>query len=472
MSPRERFGPVGRLARLRRRALAVGAVGVALVLSAAGCGWGDTGSGAASGGPDDTEVAAGDVALFDAEVVHDLAIDVDPDDLDAMVATFEETGDKTWIEATVTIDGATYERAGIRLKGNSSLRGVATADPVDLPWLIRLDRFVDGQTHQRYEDIVVRSNGSETSLNEAVALDLLAEAGLASEAAAPARFIVGGSDPRLRLIVEHPDDDEWSETTFDGLGALYKSESTGDWSYRGDDPASYDEVFDQEGGKDVADLTPLIDLLRFLDEADDDTFAAELDERLDVDAFASYLAMMELVANFDDIDGPGNNSYLWWDAGTERFTVVPWDLNLAFGTGMGGGAGGSGGAPGGGGFPGGLPGGGPEGGGGGGGSPGGAGGPGGPGGDPPGAMRPEGGGGGPGGFGRSNPLVERFHADDGFQALYEERLADLRAELFDGGRAQEILDARASVLVEDAADLVDADTVQSEADAIAATWTG
>jgi len=87
-------------------------------------------------------------------------------------------------------------------------------------------------------------------------------------------------------------------------------------------------------------------------------------------------------------------------------------------------------------------------------------------------MRPEGGGAGPGGFGRSNPLVERFHADDGFQALYEERLADLRAELFDGGRAQEILDARASVLVEDAADLVDADTVQSEADAIAATWTG
>ena len=44
----------------------------------------------------------------------------------------------------------------------------------DLPWLIRLDKFVDGQTHDGHEDIVVRSNNSQTSLNEAVALDLLA----------------------------------------------------------------------------------------------------------------------------------------------------------------------------------------------------------------------------------------------------------------------------------------------------------
>lgn len=38
--------------------------------------------------------------------------------------------------------------------------------------------------------------------------------------------------------------------------------------------------------------------------------------------------MMELLDNFDDIDGPGNNAYLWWDASTEQFTIVPWDLNL------------------------------------------------------------------------------------------------------------------------------------------------
>ncbi len=85
--------------------------------------------------------------------------------------------------------------------------GSASADvPEALPWLIRLDDFVDGQEHQGNDDIVVRSNNWETSLNEAVALDLLEEAGLASQHAAATSFSVNGGEPVLRLAIEHPDD--------------------------------------------------------------------------------------------------------------------------------------------------------------------------------------------------------------------------------------------------------------------------
>lgn len=444
-----------------RRRVLLGSAASVLMLIAGACS-----SGGSELASDTADTSRGEVALFDATVVHDLDLTFDEGDFDEMVATYESTGEKTWIEATVVVDGTTYEQAGVRLKGNSSLRGAAQSSPEELPWLVRLDKYVDGQTHQRYEDIVVRSNSTATSLNEAVALDLLDEAGLASVSAAPARFTVNGSDVVLRLIVEHPDDDEWYETAFDAAGALYKSESTGDWSYRGDDPDSYTDVFDQEGGKDVADLTPLIEFLQFVEESDDETFASELPEQLDVEAFATYLAMMELVGNFDDIDGPGNNSYLWWDAEAEQFTVVPWDLNLAFGVSFGGGR-----EPGGGG-------------------------PGGPSGnfeppegfeppsgdfEPPDGFEPpagdfEGGppGGGPGavgrgpggGFGRSNPLVERFHATEEFEALYQERLSELREELVDSGRAQELLTARTDVLLAQADDLVEEATIRSESEAI------
>lgn len=98
---------------------------------------------------------------------------------------------------------------------------------------------------------MIRANNSDTSLNEAVALDLLEEAGLASQEAVATSFSVNGSTAVLRLAIEHPDDDR---------------------------------------------------------------FTAELPERLDVEAFATYLAMMDLIGNSDDIDGPGNNAYLWWDA--------------------------------------------------------------------------------------------------------------------------------------------------------------
>ena len=447
------------------------------------------------------EAAAGDdtIQLFDASVVHDIAVEFDQADYDEMIDAFVESGDKTWIEATVTVDGVTYERAGLRLKGNSSLMGVrqgqdddadggdessesSTSEPADgerppgpgggglpglgggadadvpesLPWLIRLDEFVQDQRHQGYADIVVRSSSSTTSLNEAVALDLLEAAGLASQRAISTSFSVNGGDPVLRLAVEHPDDDAWQDGTFSSPGALYKAESTGDWSYRGDDPESYTDVFDQEGGKKVADLTPLIDFLQFINDSDDETFAAELSDRLDVDAFATYLALMDLVENFDDIDGPGNNSYLWWDEESGQFTVVPWDMNLAFGS-MGG-LGPGGGGPGGPGGPEGFD---PE--------------------DVPEGFDPEdlpegfdpedlpgaapGGGGGMGGFGRGNVLVERFLANEDLEALYQEELESLRADLIVSGTADSLLDARVETL-STVPDLVDEATLDEEAAAI------
>jgi spore coat protein CotH len=212
-------------------------------------------------------------------------------------------------------------------------------------------------------------------------------------------------------------------------GALYKAESSGDYSYRGSDPVAYQEVFDQEAGRDNADLTPLIEFLEFINNADDATFASEIESRLDVDSFATYLAMQDLLENFDDIDGPGNNSYLFYDTETGQMTVVPWDHNLAFGIGPGGGG------------PGGFDG---------------------------------GGGGGRGGFdgggggfpGRSNVLVERFLAIAEYEAMVDAKQASLSEELFDSGTAASILDRWVEVLETGAADLVDSATIRSEADQI------
>ena len=69
-------------------------------------------------------------------------------------------------------------------------------------------------------------------------------------------------------------------------------------------------------------MTPLIDFLDFVNNSSDAEFADGIASRLDVEAFARYLAFEELVDNFDDIDGPGNNAYLRWDAESQGFTVV------------------------------------------------------------------------------------------------------------------------------------------------------
>ena len=418
-----------------------------------------------------TATTTADESVMDPSVVHDIAVSFDEDAYDAMIDVYAASGDKQWIEATVMIDGVTYEQVGLRLKGNSSLRGlgddrageesmVSADDPSGLPWLIRFDKYVEGQNHDGLSDVVIRSNNTETSLNEAVALDLLELAGLASQDAIAVAFSVNGSESTLRLAIEHPDD-VWMGDNFADDGALYKAESTGDYSFRGDDPEAYDEVFDQEAGRENEDLAPLIEFLDFINNTDDATFIAELADHLDVESFASYLAMQDLIDNFDDINGPGNNSYLSHDSETGIFTEVAWDHNLAFGIRNNDGLG-----------PGGGPGGGP------------AGGPGvtsirgSDGEQPPGAgLQPPAGGpteaqlpeaglpaGRPGE--QANVLVDRFLANPEFSALYDAALVELDASLYENGIAAEVLATWVSVL--ETSDLVTIGTIDEESAQIAA----
>lgn len=444
-----------------------GAAGLALVLFLSSCGLAGTSSDASLDGlADGTELAIGtDLvvsagSLWDSNQLHTIEFDVDPDAYDAMIQTYISTGEKDWIVATITIDGMTHTDVGVRLKGNSSLRGLTTAtaeNPEDLPWLISLDKYVDDQNHEGTFDIVIRSNSTATSMNEAVALELLGAAGLATEEAISTSLTVNGGASSLRLAIEHPDA-VWEDTNFpeDG-GLLYKADSAGDYSYRGDDAAAYDDVFNQKVGDD--NLVPLTEFLDFINNSDDATFGSGLDDWLDVDAFATYLAYQDLIGNFDDIDGRGNNSYLHFDEETDLFTVVNWDLNLAFNTANVGG----GGAPGVGGAGGGRPA--PAGGGQGGAAPGEA--------APGAAVQP---GAEQAGAGQLSPpsdgniLAERFQTNDAFVALINQATSDLTEALFTSGLADEIVNDWTSMLQTEATALVDASTVDANAAAITAEF--
>ena len=404
--------------------------------------------------------------VLDENKLHTISVEVDEGTLKEMIQTYLDKGDKEWIKATVTIDGETFENVGIKLKGNSSLRNITVDTPAqELPLRIRLDKYVDGQNADGYSDFTVRSNSSETAINEAVALDLLSDAGLASEEAISTRFSVNGSDEKLRLTVQNLDD-TWVKQNFPDAGAdsvLYKSEADGNWSWRGQN-GDYSSSFEIEAGKD--DYEPLIELLDLLNNGTAAEIAEKLPDLLDVDSFATYLAFEDLIDNFDDIDGPGNNSYLFWDSATKKFTVVAWDHNLAFGS-----------------------------------SPGGAGGRGGQGGGRPAGERPSGmpegaapsgmpegagpdgnqngsnqnganqnganqNGGGRGRMSKENPLSTAFMANTEWKALYEQAKTDLQAKLIDEGTLSETVDDWSQLLTTGASDLTSTDTITTEADKI------
>lgn len=453
--------------RISRRgvfaAVGLGAVG-AVILS--GCGsFGETSAGVSSG-------KAGKVTdgYLDPDSLHSVEIAVDQNAYQEMITAYTSNQTKNWIEATVTVDGVAHEKAGLKLKGNSSLQGIsADSEPQKLPWLVRFDKFVDGANHDGMTRMVIRASSSTSALNEAVALDLLAKTGLASEKAAHISLSVNGSDPVLRLTCQDLDE-SWVEQNFDVTGLLYKAESTGDYTYRGTDESAYKDVFDQETGK--ANLTPLIEFLQFINESSDADFQSGLAQRVDVDKMVTYLAFEDVIDNFDDITGPGNNSFLWWAEQANQMTVVAWDHNCAFGLKPGAGQQGQGGGQ-------------PPGGGGQGQPPGGGQQPGG--GQPPGdggapsngqapTGQPPGGAGGqqPGGGGsqtKANALVDRFNSlMDGETKVSAER-DRLKQELYTSGVAQTILDARAKVLTDQAGSLIEQSAVEADKQTIAAYFT-
>lgn len=297
----------------------------------------------------------GSDAIFDDGFVHEINVSFNQADYDRMIASFQEDGRKEYIEASITIDGTTIGSVGLRLKGNSTLASLSgefgggglsanldTDNPASLPWLISLDKFIEGQRYQGYSEIAIRPvSGSTTMLNEAVALSLVDMAGEPSQQSSYTSFSVNGDQATLRLLVEVPQQ-TWVDRVLDGDGVLYKALSSGSFRYLGDDPTAYEDAFEQITRNNQQDLAPLINLLKWVEQASDEEFERDLANYVDVESLATYIAIQEQISNSDDMSGPGQNYYLWYDLDTGTFTVITWDLNLALGQGFGG--------PGGGGF--------------------------------------------------------------------------------------------------------------------------
>ncbi|MGK2865499.1 MAG: CotH kinase family protein [Mycobacterium sp.] len=315
-----------------------------------------------------TDNIAGTVDLFDSSVKHALTVDISPVEYSDMISSYEKDGAKKWVTADLTIDGTVISDVAVRLKGNSTLmalrgdeafpdggpRGAANEgptvpvaddgavppmegggmgaiasasadDPTTLPLLIKFSENAEGRGYQGMTEISVRPG--TPVLNEALALSLTAETGQPTQRYGYANFTINGQST-TRLLLEHPDE-TYANSLFDSDGYLYKADAGSRFEYSGEDQSSYSEQFKQINSADNGNLQPIINFLKWLDEADQDDFDQNLSEWVDVESFARYLATQNLLVNGDDMAGPGQNYYLWYDLETERFSVVSWDLNLA-----------------------------------------------------------------------------------------------------------------------------------------------
>lgn len=220
---------------------------------------------------------------------------------------------------------------GMRAGGGGMAQYDLSADkPEELPWLVKIDEYVEGRAYQGHREISLRPGvDDQLPLNEALSLSLMAKSDQPAEEFGFVNLTVNNRPAATRLMVENPSKD-YVEQRVLGDGVAYKARAGGSFDYVGDDPTDYEKSFNQLNKKGSQDLAPVMRLLKWVDQASDEEFAADLHTYVDVDSFAQYVATQNLILNFDDMAGPGNNYVLWYDLGTKKFSVLGWDFNLTF----------------------------------------------------------------------------------------------------------------------------------------------
>ena len=335
------------------------------------------------------------IELFDDTVVHSIQVIMADEEYDSMITTYQETGLKEYFQADVIIDGVRINDVGIRLKGNASLRTALgggmgfgggnrpdnappfddanrpqqppeefeqgempqmpenfqmpeagqggdrggmrqeiSADQIKIPFMIKFNEYVNGQTYQGYTNLSIRNYGTsyDAAMLQEPITNLAAQlVDMPATDTAYAGFKFNDDEEKLYVISELVNENYLAQYFENANGILYKAELGSTLSYVDEDPSSYANSFTQQTRVNDADLLPLINFMRFLDQSDDAAFEKELPNYLDVDSFATYLAVNAMLVNTDSMLGMNNNYYLYYDEETRQFTLLMWDANESFG---------------------------------------------------------------------------------------------------------------------------------------------
>ena len=148
----------------------------------------------------------------------------------------ENAGSKPWITADITINGTTFEKVGIKTKGNTSLQQLVKEESTRYSLKVSFGKYEDGQTCYGLDKLALNNiYADSTYLKEYMSYDLLRYMNVPCSLCTFANITVNGEPYGLFLAVEDADDSY--------LDRLYGTDST----VKAYKPEAMD-MNDQQGG--------------------------------------------------------------------------------------------------------------------------------------------------------------------------------------------------------------------------------
>jgi spore coat protein H len=306
----------------------------------------DTGSGWISSVKDSfTEVGLDAVGVvpFKEDTVLEYHLIIDPSVYEEMEAHGD---DEVYRVSSLEVRGGgleeDYSRVGVRYKGDYSLHHCwdsgarrHDAECAKLSMRIKFNEYnEDGRFFGLKKINLHAMSEDETKLRERLAYSVFNEFGVETVRTAHAKLYINDAAPLLVLAVEQ----------VDGRYTVYHYPEAGDGNlYKEIWPvASLDEstllthLRTNDDIEDGIDISHFIAFGNAVAATTEETFLAELADWVDVAALLRYMAVDRAIKNWDGItafywrDRP-HNFYWYHDVGgSERFHLIPWDMDKTF----------------------------------------------------------------------------------------------------------------------------------------------
>ena len=240
------------------------------------------------------------------------------------------------VHADLDFEGWRFQDVSVRYKGNNTY--MTSRNQLKRPLKMVLNRGFKGRRLGGVTTLNLHNNVNDPSgMNEPLSYRLFRDAGVPGGRTGYAQvyLTVPGKYTNQYVgvysIVENVDNNFTRSRFGTRRGTLFKPvtrqvfEDMGDkWSAYERAYAAHTPVLDHEAKR-------VIEFSKLVSHASDAEFAARLEEYLDLDEFARFMAVTVWLSNMDSLLSMGQNFYVYLHPKTEQFQFLPWDFDHSFG---------------------------------------------------------------------------------------------------------------------------------------------
>lgn len=242
------------------------------------------------------------------------------------------------VRGDLRIDGKTYPGIGLHMKGNSSKYVPSRKKPFNLV----MDAFNPGQELYGYSTVNLNNAYLDPTFTREVLTYELMSRYLPTPQTAFARIYFNGQYWGVYILAEQPNKDFLRRYYRDDEGDRFKGDPPGvpnveqaTFEYRGPTAATNKQHYILKSSDPVA-WDRLFDLTDKLNRSAQANRRKNIEQVINVDRTLWYLAANNVMHNLDSYIGGARNYYCYIDPDTGLMNMIPWDVNMSFGSYLGG----------------------------------------------------------------------------------------------------------------------------------------